>query len=278
MGCQNKSCLLKEKKMVRTNLSLFDNFNQLTPYTVGFDRVFDQLQNYVENNSTSTGYPPYNIRKDGEYNYNIEMALAGFSKKDIEVEVADGVLTIRSVKENEEDENNADNLKNSTHVNGVINDAEKFSEQEKIIVEIYKFVLERVSSFIKLIGGKSRSVEKLKEMMVNDAEGTEEITDAGWAGVAYKKGAYNACEDMFIWLAYFLRKEYEIKQKMGSLEINNILQKYTTIKDNLSGGRKRRTRRRKKKKSKKSVKSKRRRRRRTKRRKTAKKSRRRRRK
>ena len=92
--------------MVRTNLSLFDNFNQLTPYAVGFDRVFAQLQNYVENNSTSTGYPPYNIRKDGEYNYDIEMALAGFSKKDIEVEVADGVLTIRSVKENEEDENN----------------------------------------------------------------------------------------------------------------------------------------------------------------------------
>ena len=92
--------------MVRTNLSLFDNFNQLTPYAVGFDRVFDQLQNYVENNSTSTGYPPYNIRKDGEYNYDIEMALAGFSKKDIEVEVADGVLTIRSVKENEDDDNN----------------------------------------------------------------------------------------------------------------------------------------------------------------------------
>ena len=92
--------------MVRTNLSLFDNFNQLTPYAVGFDRVFDQLQNYVENNATSTGYPPYNIRKDGEYNYDIEMALAGFSKKDIEVEVADGVLTIRSVKENEDDDNN----------------------------------------------------------------------------------------------------------------------------------------------------------------------------
>ena len=92
--------------MVRTNLSLFDNFNQLTPYAVGFDRVFDQLQNYVENNSTSTGYPPYNIIKDGEYNYDIEMALAGFSKKDIEVEVADGVLTIRSVKENEDDDNN----------------------------------------------------------------------------------------------------------------------------------------------------------------------------
>ena len=86
--------------------SLLDNFNQLTPYAVGFDRVFDQLQNYMENNSSSTGFPPYNIRKDGDFNFNIEMALAGFSKKDIEVEVADGVLTIRSIKENDEDENN----------------------------------------------------------------------------------------------------------------------------------------------------------------------------
>ena len=106
MGCHFNLAFIRRKKMVRTNLSLFDNFNQLTPYAVGFDRVFDQLQNYVENNSTSTGYPPYNIRKDGEYNYDIEMALAGFSKKDIEVEVADGVLTIRSVKENEDDDNN----------------------------------------------------------------------------------------------------------------------------------------------------------------------------
>ena len=85
-------------------LSLFDNFNQLTPYAVGFDRVFDQLNRYVDNNATSTGFPPYNIRKEGDYNYVIEMALAGFGKEDIEVEVADGTLTVRSVKENTEDD------------------------------------------------------------------------------------------------------------------------------------------------------------------------------
>ena len=90
--------------MVRNTLSLIDNFNQLTPYAVGFDRMFDQLNRYVDNNVTSTGFPPYNIRKEGDYNYVIEMALAGFSKKDIEIEVADGTLTIRSTKENEENE------------------------------------------------------------------------------------------------------------------------------------------------------------------------------
>ena len=90
--------------MVRNTLSLIDNFNQLTPYAVGFDRMFDTLSRYVDNNATSTGFPPYNIRKEGDYNYVIEMALAGFGKKDIEVEVADGTLSIRSVKENNEDD------------------------------------------------------------------------------------------------------------------------------------------------------------------------------
>tara|TARA_Y100001951_G_C11279809_1_gene264572 strand:- start:322 stop:759 length:438 start_codon:yes stop_codon:yes gene_type:complete len=93
--------------MVTSNaLSLFDHFSNLTPYTVGYDRIFDNLARYVDNNVTSTGFPPYNIRKDGETNYVIEMALAGFGKKDIEVEVADGTLSIRSVKENVDDDSN----------------------------------------------------------------------------------------------------------------------------------------------------------------------------
>ena len=85
-------------------LSLFDNFNQLTPYAVGFDRQFNRLNDYVTHQQTSTGFPPYNIRKEGDINHVIEMALAGFSKDDIEVEVAQGVLTIRSMKENTDDE------------------------------------------------------------------------------------------------------------------------------------------------------------------------------
>ena len=86
--------------MVRNNLSLFDNFNQLTPYAVGFDRQFNRLNDYIKHQHQSTGFPPYNIQKVKDFEYEIEMALAGFDKKDIEIEVADGVLTIRSVKEN----------------------------------------------------------------------------------------------------------------------------------------------------------------------------------
>ena len=74
-------------------LSLFDNFNQLTPYSVGFERQFNRLNDYVKHQQQSTGFPPYNIQKVEDFKYTIEMALAGFSKDDIEIEVADGVLT-----------------------------------------------------------------------------------------------------------------------------------------------------------------------------------------
>ena len=98
--------------MVRNTLSLLDNFNQLTPYAVGFDRMFDNLSRYVDNNATSTGFPPYNIRKEGDYNYVIEMALAGFGKEDIEVEVAESTLSVRSTKKplNEDVASNEDTV------------------------------------------------------------------------------------------------------------------------------------------------------------------------
>ena len=86
-------------------LSLMDGFNQLTPYAVGFDRVFDTLNRYVDNSVSSTGFPPYNIQKVGDYKYQIDMALAGFSKDDIEVEFAENTLVVRSDKKEEpEDE------------------------------------------------------------------------------------------------------------------------------------------------------------------------------
>ncbi len=84
--------------MVSKSLSLFDHINSLTPYSIGFDTVFDRLSQNIDNSS----YPPYNIRKVGEFDYTIELALAGFSKKDIEVKVVDGVITISSLKENSE--------------------------------------------------------------------------------------------------------------------------------------------------------------------------------
>ena len=51
-----------------------------------------------------SNYPPYNIRKVGKDNYAIEVALAGFNKKDVEVEFEDNLLTVRTKLVNKSDE------------------------------------------------------------------------------------------------------------------------------------------------------------------------------
>ena len=83
---------------LRNALQAFD-YNHMTPYAVGFDRTLDRLFDYVTHQAESTGYPPYNIQKTEDYKFEIEMALAGFDKKDIEIEVAEGVLTVKSLKD-----------------------------------------------------------------------------------------------------------------------------------------------------------------------------------
>jgi len=75
-------------------LTHFD-VNQFAPFTVGFDRVFDRLVDYGTTYDTG-GFPPYNIRKTDDFKHVIEIALAGFSKGEIEVILTDGVLEIKS--------------------------------------------------------------------------------------------------------------------------------------------------------------------------------------
>ena len=77
-------------------------FNNLRPLTIGFDNVFDHFESLLDDDfsvPSSNNYPPYDIRKVGDNKYNIEAALAGFNKKDIEVVAKDNTLTIKSKKE-----------------------------------------------------------------------------------------------------------------------------------------------------------------------------------
>ena len=80
-----------------TNLTAGD-LERFMGLSVGFDRMFNRMMNSPTTQQDS-GYPPYNIRKVDDYNYVIEIALAGFSESDIEVEVADGVISVRSLGE-----------------------------------------------------------------------------------------------------------------------------------------------------------------------------------
>ena len=86
--------------------NIFDHFdrNLLTPYAVGFDRMFDRLNDhYALHGGNVTGFPPYNIRKDGDYNFVIELALAGMSKDDLEIEVTEGTLQVYSMEKKKEE-------------------------------------------------------------------------------------------------------------------------------------------------------------------------------
>ena len=80
-------------------------FKQLSPVSIGFDNIFDHFENFFDDDQlvpTST-FPFYNIVKKGENKFDIEVALAGYDKKDIVVEYEDNLLHIKSVKETKSD-------------------------------------------------------------------------------------------------------------------------------------------------------------------------------
>ena len=93
--------------MTSKDLSIF---NSLRPFSIGFDDMFDQFENMLGNGALTmqSNYPPYNIRKTGKDNYAIEVALAGFGKKDVEVEFEDNLLTVRTKQISKTNDKNID--------------------------------------------------------------------------------------------------------------------------------------------------------------------------
>ena len=75
-------------------------FNQLRPHTIGYDNIFDHFNDMFESSGMQTNYPPYDIIKHDDNKYDIQVALAGYSKEDITVEVKENTLSIKSIKVN----------------------------------------------------------------------------------------------------------------------------------------------------------------------------------
>ena len=83
-------------RLVRYSHNQLDDLFKLTPFSVGFDSMFDRLLTNTYN--TSTTYPPYDVVKIDASNYEIRVALAGFTKDDIQVKYEDGTLSIESAE------------------------------------------------------------------------------------------------------------------------------------------------------------------------------------
>ena len=69
--------------------------------TLGFESIFDEVEKLLNSDfkNTTTSFPPHNILKLDDNHYVVELAVAGFSKEDIEVSVNDGELVIKGNKE-----------------------------------------------------------------------------------------------------------------------------------------------------------------------------------
>ena len=93
--------------MVNTT-TLFDPFDRVKTYSIGFDRMFDRL--FDESFVATTNYPPYNIVKTSDEKYAIEIAIAGFSKKDIEIETKENTLVIKTIDKKDDEEDKTEYL------------------------------------------------------------------------------------------------------------------------------------------------------------------------
>lgn len=81
------------------------HFGPLVPSTLGFERFFDEVERMLDGEVKvpTQSFPPHNIIKLDDNRYVVELAVAGFSKDEIDVTVADGTLTIKGEKQDKTD-------------------------------------------------------------------------------------------------------------------------------------------------------------------------------
>jgi molecular chaperone IbpA len=87
-----------------TNLTYTNPFLQIQsifndPFFLGFN---DQFVRWESNKKTTSSFPPYNVKKIDEDNYTIELAVAGYSREDLDIKVEKDTLTIKSDKDNDD--------------------------------------------------------------------------------------------------------------------------------------------------------------------------------
>jgi len=82
------------------NTSMLKDFEK---HFIGFDDQFNRMSKMHDDMTKHfPNYPPYNIKKTGDTTYVIELAVAGFAKQDIEIELADGKVLIKGNVQNDD--------------------------------------------------------------------------------------------------------------------------------------------------------------------------------
>lgn len=87
-------------------MTLLSTFQPLTYRTVGFDRLFDNMQTLLDKSASQIDkFPPHNIIRTNENQYIVELAIAGFKQEDIDITLEKGVMTISGTSKVSTDEN-----------------------------------------------------------------------------------------------------------------------------------------------------------------------------
>jgi len=98
-------------------------FNQLRPFSVGFDNLFDHFENMLDGNeyfcTNAYNFPFYNLVKTGDFTYDIEVALAGYDKKDIYVTYENNLLRVGSRVGDPDDNSDQEKPKKGTIHKGI---------------------------------------------------------------------------------------------------------------------------------------------------------------
>lgn len=83
-------------------LARFDT-SALNRALIGFDRIFDDMERRFANSTQNNNYPPYNVVKHDDDHFEIEVAVAGFDKEDVSIQVDQNLLTIKGQRQKDED-------------------------------------------------------------------------------------------------------------------------------------------------------------------------------
>ena len=137
-------------------------FKDFDKYFVGFEdqlnkfaRIHDDLTKNIPN------YPPYNIKKTGDNTYAIELAVAGFGKQDIEIELAEGKLIVKGVL--------GDNTEDNFLFKGIANRAftRTFALDDQIVVQDADMINGMLRIFLERIIPEHKKPKKIE---VKDGE------------------------------------------------------------------------------------------------------------
>ena len=84
------------------------SFGNLYPSTLGFESMLRDIESIMQNSveTVSDKFPPHNIIKVNDTHYMVELAIAGFDEKEIDITVKDGLMTVKGEKQQAENEVN----------------------------------------------------------------------------------------------------------------------------------------------------------------------------